>query len=217
MVKPILVIGNKNYSSWSLRGWLVLKHLNIEFEEKRVRLFAAGYKSELLEYSGSGLVPVYLEAGRAIWDSLAICEYLAESHPHLWPVERADRAVARCISAEMHAGFTALRGAMPMNCRAVGRTVKITDAVREDVARIDQIWSDRRRHCGTNGPWLFGEFTIADVMFAPVASRFHTYGISLSDAAEDYKKTVLADANIRQWYADAAQEADVIEHAEVGR
>lgn len=217
MTKPRLVIGNKNYSSWSLRGWLVLKHLGIEFEEKRVPLFAPGYKAELLRYSGSGQVPVYLEAGRAIWDSLAICEYLAESHPHLWPADRTDRAVARCICAEMHAGFAALRAAMPMNCRAAGRTVDITEAVRGDVARIDHIWSGCRSGRDASEPWLFGEFTIADVMFAPVASRFQTYGVTLSDTAENYKNTVLADTDIRQWHADAAQEAEVLEHVEVGR
>lgn len=217
MAKPKLVIGNKNYSSWSLRGWFVLKHLDIEFEEIRVPLYSEGYKEKLYQYSGSGKVPVYIDGNTPIWDSLAICEYLAEQHSQLWPFDSLCRATARSISAEMHSSFTALRSEMPMNCRATNRSVKLSRQAKSDVSRIEDIWASCTNAYRDGGPWLFGTFSIPDVMYAPVASRFKTYGIVLNDAATAYQNTVLSDPNIQQWHADSKEEPEVLEHAEFGR
>ncbi|MDJ0957151.1 MAG: glutathione S-transferase family protein [Arenicellales bacterium] len=217
MAKPKLVIGNKNYSSWSLRAWLVLKHLDVEFEEIRIPLYVKGYKEKLYEYSASGKVPVYIDGSNTVWDSLSICEYLAESHPQLWPTDITARATARSISAEMHSSFMALRDEMPMNCRAKHRSVKLTEQARIDVSRIQEIWGLCRRKYSEQGPWLFGAFSIADVMYAPVASRFQTYDISLEETGRAYAETVLLDPHIQQWYADSEAEPEVITEYEVGQ
>ena len=215
-VRPTLIIGNKNYSSWSMRGWLVLSHLKMDFDVIRVPLFTNNYKETLLRYSPAGLVPVFIDQSTVIWDSLAICEYVAESHPELWPADRAVRALARSICAEMHSGFVALRSELPMNCRASQRSVSISSDARRDVERVCTIWSSCRSSFGDNGDWLFGAFSIADVMYAPVASRFRTYDIALPEAAADYRDTVLNHPGVRQWYADSACEEEVIQKAELG-
>lgn len=216
MTEPVLVIGNKNYSSWSLRAWLVLVRTGIDFEEVRVPLYVTGYKQALLRYSPAGKVPVYIENGRTVWDSLAICEYLAETHPSLWPADPEARAAARSVSAEMHAGFSALRNALPMNCRARRRRIATSAAIDRDVARIIDIWTTCRNRYDDNGPWLFGQFCIADAMFAPVASRFMTYGIALDGPAAGYRQTVLSDPAMQRWYADSAREPEVIAGSEIG-
>ncbi len=216
-----LVIGNKNYSSWSLRGWLLLKKLNYEFEEIVVPLYQGNFHQQLRQYSERAQVPVLIDNGVTVWDSMAIAEYLAENNPTLWPQDRSLRAQARSICAEMHSGFEALRGALPMNCRAQHRKAERSEALTTEIARIDSIWSQCRTqvaasHCDS-GPWLYGSFTIADAMFAPVASRFRTYDIDdISPLSQAWVDTVLNDLHLREWYDAAARESWTIDASEVG-
>lgn len=213
-----LVIGNKNYSSWSLRPWLVLKHFGIPFEEHQVFLDLADSKSRLLEYSGSGKVPVLIDDGVKVWDSIAIIEYLADRFPKhtIWPASLVQRAEARCVSAEMHAGFPTLRQEMPLNCRAHHRRVPITDSLDLDISRVVEIWSGLRSRFGATGPWLFGEFSAADAMYAPVALRFWTYGVVLEEPARSFMRAVLEHPAIQEWLSAAEEEREVISSAEVG-
>ena len=212
MSRYTLVIGNKNYSSWSLRAWLLMKHAGIPFDEIRIPLYVAGSKESLRKYAPSGKVPVLLDGSLAIWDSLAIAEYLAEHHPdrRLWPQDSAVRAVARSISAEMHSGFGALRSNMSMNCRGsfpgVGRTVEVA----ADVERIQRMWIDCRERFGVAGPFLFGEFTTADAMYAPVVLRFKTYAVQLAPVARQYADTVLGLPALQDWVEAAKAEIEVI-------
>ncbi|EON17551.1 glutathione S-transferase [Cupriavidus sp. GA3-3] len=210
-----LVIGNKNYSSWSLRPWLLLRQAGIDFEEVQVRLFTGSFAAEIARYSPAGKVPALVDGEVTVWDSLAICEYLAERFPekNLWPAERAQRAVARAVCAEMHSGFGNLRSQLPMNVTAVlpGRGWNV--AVQRDVERIAAIWEGLRQQHGASGPFLFGEFTVADAFFAPVVSRFATYGIHLPDDAEDakaYADFMLALPAMQQWIAGAREERDFL-------
>ena len=212
---PKLVIGNKNYSSWSLRAWLILAKLGIEFEEVRVPLFRAGYKEQLLHYSPSGKVPVYLEDDLVIWDSLAIAEYLAEQHSKFLPQNVKQRAKMRSLACEMHSGFIPLRFQMPMNCRATNRKVKLTPELAADVERVQTIWTTCREQA-QQGSWLFGDFTIVDAMYAPVVFRFNTYGVECGELGAEYMQTVLNDADIKRWYAAAKNETEVVERSEVG-
>ena len=211
MTKPILVIGNKNYSSWSMRPWLALRYLDIDFEEIQIPLFTPGYKEKLRAYSPAGLVPIYREADVTIWDSLAILEFLAERHPHLWPRKTEARALARAVSAEMHAGFQSLRTYLPLNCRARDRRISFTEDVNKDISRVLEIWKQCRGLYRSKGPWLFGEFSIADLMYAPVASRFVTYGVTTGNAAQEYIDAVMNDANVARWMAEAAAEQETID------
>ncbi|HTO44999.1 MAG TPA: glutathione S-transferase family protein [Burkholderiales bacterium] len=212
MSRYTLVIGNKNYSSWSLRAWLLMKHAGMPFDEIRIPLYVAGSKDSLRKYAPSGKVPVLLDGSLAVWDSLAIAEYLAERHPdrRLWPQDSAVRAVARSISAEMHSGFSALRSNMSMNCRGsfpgVGRTVEVA----ADVERIQRMWTDCRERFGAAGPFLFGEFTIADAMYAPVVLRFKTYAVQLAPVARQYADTVLGLPALQAWVEAAKAETEVI-------
>jgi len=217
MQKPLLVIGNKNYSSWSLRAWLMLKHAKVEFDELRIPLFVPGAKQKLLEISPAGMVPVYCEGELLVWDTLAIGEYLYETHSALWPADRAARARARSVSAEMHSGFVPLRKAMPMNIRALGRKVTSSAELEANIARIKTIWSELRKQYAAAGPWLFGQYSIADAMFAPVVFRFLTYGVSEQGAVDDYLLTVSRDPLIQQWLDASALEQEVIAASEVGR
>ncbi len=216
MQKSRLIIGNKNYSSWSFRAWLILAKLGIDFEEVNVSLFVEGYKKRLLQHSPAAKVPVYVDGELVIWDSLAIAEYLAEQHTELWPKDINQRAQARSIVCEMHSGFFTLREAMPMNCRATGRQVAQTDAVSADIKRIQAIWTDCRSRYAQQGLWLFGTFSIVDAMYAPVVSRFHTYGVPCHSVVAEYMKTVLADVDVKRWYEMAKNETEVIEEEEVG-
>lgn len=211
-----LVIGNKNYSSWSLRPWLLLREAGIDFTEQRIVLDEPGTASALAAVSPSGRVPVLLIDGEVIWDSLAIAETVAERYPdrHLWPADPAARAHARSVSAEMHAGFPALRQQMPMNCRAMGRKVPKTPELEADIDRVTDIWADCNRRYG--GGWLFGTFSIADVMYAPVVLRFRTYDVQVPDAARSYPAALLASAALGEWLAAAEAETEVIEHDEKG-
>ena len=216
MPKPVLVIGNKNYSSWSMRPWLALKHLGIGFDEVRIPLYIEGSREEILKYSPAGKVPVYIEDGVRVWDSLSILEYLAEKHPSLWPADARARALARSVCAEMHSGFAALRSTLPMNARAGDRWVELGGDAVGDVERILEIWETCRSGHGKGGPWLFGSFTAADAMYAPVALRFHTYGIEAGGFSKGYVETVLSDEYVREWISDAEQEEEVIEMFEKG-
>jgi glutathione S-transferase len=216
MKKPLLIIGNKNYSSWSLRPWLMLKHAGVDFEELRIPLFESDSREHLLANTPAGLVPVYREGDLLIWDSLAIAEYLYETNPALWPAERGTRATARAVSAEMHSGFVPLRKAMSMNIRALGRKVARTPEIEADIARIKSIWRELRKQYSAAGPWLFGQYSIADAMFAPVVFRFLTYGVGEPGAVDEYLLTVARDPLIQPWINDAAQEKEVIAINEVG-
>jgi glutathione S-transferase len=201
-----LLIGSKNYSSWSLRPWLFLRKMAFEFTEQIVHFDAGGYQAQIAALSPSRRVPLLIDEGVKIWDSLAICEYVAESTGRGLPGDRLTRARARSVAAEMHSGFQALRNECPMNVRAKDRRVPQTPELRADVARIDAIWSGCRDQHGGAGRWLFGDFSIADAMFAPVFFRFQTYGASLSPASQTYLDHALQDPDLRDWQDAASRE-----------
>ncbi len=212
-----LVIGNKNYSSWSMRPWLALRANNIAFEEIFVPLYTgAADKQRILDVTRSGKVPALVDGDITVWDSLSIIEYLAERFPQarLWPEERADRAHARSISAEMHSGFMALRNECPMNLHRPIKPVALSDDARGNIARVQQIWSECRQRHGKSGPFLFGTFGGADAMFAPVVYRFHTYAIEVTPDVADYMQTTLAHPAVQEWTRAGLAETLVIERAE---
>ena len=212
-----LVIGNKNYSSWSLRPWVFMKRLGLDFEEIQLRLDTPEFKDELARYGPSGRVPVLRHGDLAVWDSLAICEYIAEIAGRGWPADRSIRAVARSVCAEMHSGFINLRMEWPMNARARNRHTPMTPGLEADIDRIDEIWMDCRRRFGaSSGPWLFGEYTIADAMYAPVVLRFNTYRAQISDTARWYIATALEDATLQEWVRAAQEEPWTNKDYEVG-
>jgi glutathione S-transferase len=216
MAPLTLVIGNKNYSSWSLRAWLLMKHVGVDFEEILVPLDVAGTREMLEQHGPSGRVPVLRHGALTIWDSLAICEYVAELTGSGWPRSREARAVARSVCAEMHSGFTTLRSLWPMNARARNRRTVETAALEADVERIDELWNDCRNRFGSGSPWLFGEYSIADAMYAPVVLRFNTYGARTSQTARFYMASVLEDAALQEWLQAAKQEPWTIATDEVG-
>jgi glutathione S-transferase len=218
-MKPKLIIGNKNYSSWSLRPWLLMKEAGIDFEEHRVALDMPGTAKEIAEFSPAGKVPVLILDDVVVWDSLAIIETLADRWPDkfVWPEDPAERALARSICAEMHAGFSYLRNCMPMNCRAMGRKVAIPDELGADIDRVIAIWSDCHKRFGDRGGWLFGRFSAADAMFAPVVLRLRTYGINLPESAGFYPHRLLESKAMQEWLAAAECETEVIEADEKGQ
>jgi glutathione S-transferase len=201
-----LLIGSKNYSSWSLRPWIFLRNAAFEFTEQIVYFDESGYQAQIAALSPSRRVPLLIDAGIKIWDSLAICEYAAELTGRGLPSDRMARARARCVAAEMHSGFQALRNECPMNVRARNRRVPLTPGLQTDVARIDEIWSGCRKEHGGGGSWLFGDFSIADAMFAPVFFRFQTYGATLSPTSQTYLSHALQDPDLRDWQDAASQE-----------
>ena len=203
-----LVIGNKNYSSWSLRPWLALKQAGIAFHEVAVELYGPDSKAQILTHSPSGKVPALIDAGLTVWDSMAICEYAAEIEPSLWPRQREARAVARAVSAEMHAGFAALRSRMPMNCKAALPGEGRTPEVERDIARIAALWEECRDRFGGGGAFLFGAFSIADAMYAPVVWRFRTYAVALPSAARAYAEAMAALPAMQEWLAAALAEPE---------
>jgi glutathione S-transferase len=207
---PVLVIANKNYSSWSLRAWLGLTQAGIVFDEMRIRLGFPDTKERILGCSPAGKVPVLLDGQIRVWESIAILEYAAERWPEkrMWPADRDARALARAVSAEMHAGFSALRTAMPMNCRGRYPGKGRSPAADADIRRITESWTDCLKRSG--GPFLFGAFSIADAMYAPVASRFLTYGVDLAGAVQQYAESVLALPAMQAWYDAAAVEPEVL-------
>ncbi|MEE2690820.1 MAG: glutathione S-transferase family protein [Pseudomonadota bacterium] len=204
-----LYIGDKNLSSWSLRPWLILKQAGIPFTEKMIRLGQPTTRSDILDKSPNGLVPCLVDGDVTVWDSLAIAEYLAEMFPekNLWPQGKAARAEARAVSAEMHSGFASLRTVWPMVFSREGMRHIQPDAVRKDVARIVEIWSNAREKFGSQGPFLFGAFSIADAMYAPVVSRFVTYGpIDLPKPAAEWRDMMFALPAMKEWGAAAKAE-----------
>lgn len=204
----ILVIGDKNLSSWSLRPWLLMKAAGIPFTERLVRLDRPETKAEIARYSPSGRVPCLIDGAAAIWDSLAIAEYLAEKFPEksLWPEDPAARAIARSVSAEMHSGFQALRSFWPMNFVRDGMR-HMTYGIEGDIRRIAEIWETCRRDHAAAGPFLFGRFSVADAMYAPVVSRFQTYGpVDLPPRADEWRAMMWSLPAMREWGADARAE-----------
>ena len=209
-----IVIGNKNYSSWSLRGWLALKATGAPFEEILIPFRQPDTKREILRHSPSGKVPALKHEGTTVWESLAIGEFLADAYPaaKLWPADLAARAQARAVSAEMHAGFAALRNNMPMDMRASRPGKGLTAEVQDDIDRIGAIWRECRERHGRSGPYLFGHFTVADAMYAPVVSRFATYGVRLDPVCEAYRKAVTDLPAFEEWYAAAQREPWTIDY-----
>lgn len=208
MSRLTLVIGDKNLSSWSLRPWLAMKQAGIAFEERKILLDRPETKAEIKKYSPSGRVPCLIDGDIAIWDSLAICEYLAEKFPekHLWPIDPKARAVARSVSAEMHSGFQNLRNLWPMNFSREGMR-HLTYGIDDDIRRIADIWENARREHGAGGPFLFGGFSIADAMYAPVVSRFATYGpVNLPSRAQEWFAMMRALPAMREWGEGAQAE-----------
>ena len=213
-----LVIGNRNYSSWSLRAWLALRHAGIPFTERLIRLSHEGWDAAIAALSPSRRVPVLLHGERTVWESLAILEYAHELHPEagLWPADRDARAVARAVACEMHAGFSALRTHMPMNLRrrdlkGKGRGPGVAD----DIDRICGIWRDCRARYGAGGAFLFGAFGAADAMFAPVATRLETYGVHLDDTCAAYSRAVLTLPAFVEWRDAAIREPWIVPEDEI--
>jgi glutathione S-transferase len=216
MAPLTLIIGNKNYSPWSLRPWLFMKHIGLEFEEILVPLDTPDTREQIDRYTPSGRVPVLRQGTLCVWDSLAICEYVAELSGKGWPPAPEARAVARAVCAEIHSGFSTLRSLWPMNARARNRRTAITAALEADIERIDEMWNDCRGRFGGGGPWLFGEYSIADAMYAPVVLRFNTYGARISQTARWYMASVLEDGPLQEWLQAAKQEPWTIAAEEVG-
>jgi glutathione S-transferase len=200
----LLVIGNKNYSSWSLRPWVALKVFGFPFDEKRIPLYGEGSRQAILKYSTAGKVPVLVDGATTVWDSLAILEYLAEKNRKLWPVDPAERARARSLAAEMHSGFCELRTHMSMNVRKRYPGKGRTPGVLVEIERIKAIWNEAKR------PYLFGPFTAADAMYAPVALRFRTYEVELPRSARAYYEAMLEVPAMQEWIAAAERESEAI-------
>ncbi|MBC7983856.1 MAG: glutathione S-transferase family protein [Candidatus Obscuribacterales bacterium] len=204
MSLPTLVIGTKNLSSWSLRPWLLLKHLGMAFEEIVLPLDTPEFYRRIVDFSPAGRVPVWIDNDLKIWDSLAICEYASElANGKGWPHDVRERAWARAIGAEMHSGFQALRSNWPMNALGRDLNVQATPQTLNDIARIDALWYQCRTAFADRGAWLFGEYSIADAMYAPVVLRFQSYNAKLSSVAKQYVATTLGDRYLQQWIAEA--------------
>jgi len=213
----LLTIGNKNYSSWSLRPWILMKHLGLAFDERLMPLDTPEFARDIAAASPTRRVPFLKHGALLVWDSLAICEYVCELAGRGWPSDRSARAVARSVCAEMHSGFSILRSQWPMNARAEARHTAPNPERSADIARIEDLWADCRARFGTGGPWLFGEYSVADAMYAPVVLRFRTYGARLRDPSAVYVATALADEHLRDWLTSAAAESWIIESSEIGR
>ena len=210
---PHLFIANKAYSSWSLRPWLLLTEFGIPFDETVIPMYRPDTKAAMLAVSPNGKMPALHDGDIVVPESLAIVEFVAETHPDLaiWPRDRAARALARAVSSEMHAGFINLRRACPTNFRRRPKAIPIDDAVRGDVDRVEAIWADARARFGQGGPFLFGAFSAADAMYAPVVNRFHSYAIEVAPASRAYMDAVMALPSWRAWIAGA--EAEPWHHA----
>jgi glutathione S-transferase len=216
-----LVLGNKNYSSWSMRPWIAMKTAGLPFEETVIPLDAPDFKARVMRISATGKVPALADGDVHVWESLAILEYLAEKFPsaRLWPAAPAARAHARAIAAEMHAGFGPLRSHLPMNVWRPVKKRELTPEAAANVARIDAMWSECRARFGENGPdggpFLFGAFGAADAMYAPVVSRFHTYAVDVGPVARAYMAAVMALPAWAEWRKAALQEPWLLPHDEV--
>jgi glutathione S-transferase len=217
MTTLTLIIGNKNYSSWSLRPWIFMKHFNLEFTEQRIPLFTETTDQELEPYFSDYKVPVLMDGNVTVWDSLAILEYLSENYLDSkgWPEDAKARAVARSVSAEMHSSFVNVRSEMPMNCRKTFHNIKLSDAAAREVERIKTLWRKCRTEYGGQGEWLFGQYSIADAMYAPIALRFAGYSIPLTGIEESYVSSVLGHPSTKQWIEAGKAEKEVIAEDEI--
>ena len=211
-----LVIGNKNYSSWSMRPWVLMRQLGIAFEERKLRFHSTEWDAEIERWSPSRLVPVLWRGSQSVWDSLAIMETLAEWHPEksVWPRDDAARAFARSIAAEMHSGFRDLRNHMPMNIRASHPGKGMTPEVKANIERIEGLWGEARKRFGAGGAFLFGAFSAADAMYAPVVMRFKTYGVGLGSEAARYCEAMRAAPALRAWIEGALEEEEFVDEDE---
>lgn len=216
MTRPLLIIGNLNYSSWSLRPWLLLRHFGVDFEQRRIALGTAEFDAAIAALSPSGKVPVLRDGGLVVWDSLAICEYANERwlDGAGWPTDLAERALARAAAAEMHSGFAHLRSELPMNCRRAPDGYRWSAAAQADIDRVLELWRELRAGHGAPGDFLCGRFGIVDAMFAPVVMRFAGYGVPVDGVSDAYMQAVRALAAMREWQAAAAEELEVIEASE---
>ena len=207
-----LVIGNKNYSSWSMRPWVLMRQLGIPFEERKLRFHTDEWDAGIERWSPSRLVPVLWRGEESVWDSLAIMETVNEWHPAkgVWPADAAARAFARSIAAEMHSGFRDLRNNMPMNIRASHPGRGMNAEVKANIERIEGLWNEARKRFGAGGPFLFGAFGAADAMYAPVVMRFKTYGVALGAEAARYRDAMLAAPGVRAWIDEALQEKEIV-------
>ena len=203
-----LILANKAYSSWSFRPWILLAHFKIAFHEVVIPLDLADTHKKILKYSPTGKVPALIDGKVTVWESLAIMEYVAETYPDkpIWPKTKTARAHARAISSEMHAGFTALRLACPMNMRRERKAIALADAVKADVARIEAVWAEARKSFGKGGPFLYGRFSAADAMFAPVVNRLNVYAIPVKSASRAYMDAMMALPAWKAWVHDAEAE-----------
>lgn len=211
----VLVLGDKNYSSWSLRPWLLMRMLGLPFTELNIDIYNEGARQRVLQHVPSGKVPALKAGGLTIWDTAAMIEYLAERHPDagVWPRDREARAIARAVTAEMHSGFTDLRARMPMDMNGSKPVDEVSKDVGQDVARIVEIWRMCRESFGSGGDFLFGAFCAADAMYAPVASRFRSYGVNLADYGDDgacaaYCETILSLAPLIEWMNAGREQMD---------
>lgn len=206
-----LVIGNKNYSSWSMRPWVLLRHFDIDFEEIRIPLFTDNYRQQLAEYSPTLRVPVLIDGDLTIWDSMAICEYISDRYLEMpaLPEDPARRGLCRAYCAEMHGGFFALRNHMPMNCRS-RRRIPIDAELQSEIARIEALWTEALQANQDRGPYLFGDFSMADAFFAPVVMRFRTYGVELPPLCSDYMSTMAQNRAVYSWVAAACEETELL-------
>jgi glutathione S-transferase len=203
-----LILGNKNYSSWSFRPWIALRQAGIAFSEEVIPLYEPGSRERMLQYGPTGKVPVLIDAEITVWESIAILEYVAEKFPEaaLWPADRRARAYGRAIAAEMHAGFMSLRRHCPMNMRRKSRKLDLTPEVLADIRRIEAIWTQSRERFGREGPFLLGAFSIADAMYAPIVSRFHTYAIDVVPVAQAYMAAMMALPAWQEWQSAGERE-----------
>lgn len=213
---PLLVIGNKNYSSWSLRPWLLLRHFDVPFEEKRLVLDTPDFEARISDYSPTRRVPVLHDGNLVVWDSLAICEYINERwlDGQGWPANLASRAQARAASSEMHSGFVALRAQLPMNCRREPDAYRWDAQAQADIDRVQQLWSMLRAHHDRDGEFLCGAFGIVDAMFAPVAMRFVGYGVPMNDTATAYVRALQALPAMAEWRSAAHAEVESNSHTD---
>ncbi|HXD83255.1 MAG TPA: glutathione S-transferase family protein [Rudaea sp.] len=215
--KPVLVVGSKNYSSWSLRPWLLLRQFGVAFDEIVLPLDTPEFYARIHDYSPTGRVPALRDGDVHVWDSLAIAEYANERwlDRHGWPANIVERALARSISAEMHSGFAALRSELPMNCRKRVKNHPTSKDAQADITRIKALWRDARARFGKGGPFLFGTFGIADAMYAPVVLRFVSYDVTLDPAERAYADAILALPAMREWLAASVDERLVAKYEQV--
>jgi glutathione S-transferase len=207
-----IIIGNKTYSSWSLRGWLAVHHTGLDYDEIKLQLDTPDFYSEIKKYTPVSKVPTLMHGDTPVWDSAAIIDYCARLAPekNWWPSDNAAYAHARSIFNEMHSGFIAMRSHMPMNMRGSWSNMTVSDDVAKDIARADELFSDCRERFGANGDFLFGDFGAVDMMFAPICSRLTSYGVKLSDKAQAYVDAVLSYEAVKLWKADADLETDIV-------